>query len=53
MPLACVRIFRLLKIDNVVGSNHKWEASHPTSIERIEQVRAYLVAHPTVGETKQ
>ncbi|MCX5920078.1 MAG: M48 family metallopeptidase [Candidatus Melainabacteria bacterium] len=51
--MAPVRVFKQFRIANPDEDNHKWEASHPTSIERIEQVRAYLVAHPTVGETKQ
>jgi beta-barrel assembly-enhancing protease len=45
--MASVRVFKQFRIANPNEDKHKWEASHPTSIERIEQVRAYLIAHPT------
>ena len=44
---APVRVFKQFRVANPDEDKHKWEASHPTSIERIKQVRAYLVAHPS------
>jgi Zn-dependent protease with chaperone function len=42
---ASVRVFKQFRVANPDEDKHQWEASHPTSIERIKQVRAYLLAH--------
>jgi Zn-dependent protease with chaperone function len=44
---ASVRVFKQFRVANPDEDKHKWEASHPTSIDRIKQVRSYLLAHPS------
>jgi Zn-dependent protease with chaperone function len=44
--LAPVRVFKQFHVVNPTEEKHKWQASHPTSLERIKQVRKFLVEHP-------
>jgi Zn-dependent protease with chaperone function len=45
--MAAVRVFKQFRALNPDEEKRKWQLDHPTSLDRIKQVRAYLVAHPT------